>query len=414
MKSILAALVLTFVGISPVNADWLQWRGPNRDGSIPAEGSPWPESLKEDRLVRSWRVDLDTGYPGPIVSGSRVFTAETRNRKEEVVRAFDRKSGKQLWETSWPGAMSVPFFAAANGSWIRSTPACDGESLYVAGMRDVLVCLDAASGKERWRFDFVKEMKSPLPPFGFVCSPLLDERHVYVQAGSCFAKLEKATGKVVWTTLKTETGGLTGSAYDSAFSSPIFAEIAGKKQVLVQTRSTLAGVDPESGKVLWEQKVPAFRNMNILTPTVSGDAVFTSTYGGKSFLYEVESLGKKNVKTSWTNRQEGYMSSPVVIDGHLYLHLRSRLFTCIDLKDGATKWTTSRRFGQYWSMIARGNRILALDEQGMLFLIRATPEKFDLLDERKISDQPTWGHLAISGDELFVRELRGLAAFRWK
>jgi len=30
-------------------------------------------------------------------------------------------------------------------------PAYDGDSLYVAGMRDVLVCLDAKTGKQRWR-----------------------------------------------------------------------------------------------------------------------------------------------------------------------------------------------------------------------------------------------------------------------
>ncbi|WP_231756663.1 tryptophan-rich sensory protein [Lignipirellula cremea] len=29
--------------------------------------------------------------------------------------------------------MSVPFFAASNGSWIRATPDFDGESLFVAG-----------------------------------------------------------------------------------------------------------------------------------------------------------------------------------------------------------------------------------------------------------------------------------------
>ena len=30
-----------------------------------------------------------------------------------------------------------------------------------------------------------------------------------------------------------------------------------------------------------------------------------------------------------------------------------------------------------------------------------------------MSDQETWGHLAISGDELFVRELEAISAYRW-
>ena len=59
--------------------------------------------------------------------------------KDEVVTAFDRQTGEQVWQVRWPGAMKVPFFAASNGSWIRATPAFDGERLYVAGMRDVLI-----------------------------------------------------------------------------------------------------------------------------------------------------------------------------------------------------------------------------------------------------------------------------------
>ena len=60
--------------------------------------------------------------------------------------AIDRATGQEVWRASWPGAMSVPFFAAANGSWIRATPALHDGRLYVAGMKDVLVCLEAATG----------------------------------------------------------------------------------------------------------------------------------------------------------------------------------------------------------------------------------------------------------------------------
>lgn len=57
--------------------------------------------------------------------------------------------------------MTVAFFAASNGSWVGSTHAFDGEILFVAGMRDVLVSLNATTGKEQWRVDFVRECKAP-------------------------------------------------------------------------------------------------------------------------------------------------------------------------------------------------------------------------------------------------------------
>jgi len=37
-----------------------------------------------------------------------------------------------------------------------------------------------------------------------------------------------------------------------------------------------------------------------------------------------------------------------------------------------------------------------------------------LLDSRHISDATTWAHLAVSGDEVFVRALDALIAYRWK
>ena len=145
---------LGFVALSQsVLADWPQWRGPERDSSV--EGTDWPASL--DSMERSWRVPLDRGYPGPIVSATRVFVAETRDGDTEVVRSLDRETGAELWGVSWPGKGSVPFFARRNGAWIRSTPAFDGSSLYVGGMREVLVSLDAETGRENWRVDFPQQ-----------------------------------------------------------------------------------------------------------------------------------------------------------------------------------------------------------------------------------------------------------------
>jgi len=391
----------------PVSGHWTQWRGNSRDGLV-SQAAEWPDRLSGEALKPAWRVPLGPSYSGPIVSGSLVFTTETKDKKLELVRAIDRRSGELRWERSWEGAMSVPFFAKANGDWIRSTPACDGESLYVAGMRDVLVCLNAETGDIRWQVDFVKELSTPVPEFGFVCSPLVDGEHVYVQAGAAFCKLDKRTGKILWRTLE-DGGGMFGSA----FSSPVFAEMAGRRQLLVQTREKLAGVDPDNGNVLWSQVIPAFRGMNILTPTVSGDSVFTSAYQGNSFLFQISGPDGKQVATeSWTNRSRAYMSSPVVVNGHVYLHLQNQRFTCIDLASGETRWTTGP-FGKYWSLVVNGDRILALDERGELLLIRANPEKFELIDRIKISDQPTWAHLAVCGNELFVRELNAIVAYRW-
>jgi len=387
---------------------WPQWRGPQRTGEI--EAVPWPKSLTEPVLQRMWRQEIGHGYSGPIVSEQRVFTVETLDKKKEIVRAFDRASGEQIWETSWEGAMKVPFFAARNGSWVRSTPAYDGEHLYVAGMRDVLVCLRAQDGTVKWRVDFMKAFETPLPDFGFVCSPLVIDDAIYVQAGGGLVKLDKETGEVHWRSLD-DGGGM----YGSAFSSPLLASPAGVTQLLVQTRNALTGVNPEDGSVLWQQPVKAFRGMNILTPVVLGDSIFTSSYGGASKLYDLKRSGSEfEVSERWSERKsQGYMSTPVVIEGHIYLHRRDKGFSCLDPQTKKVLWTAKSKFGSYWSLIANNNRILALDQKGELLLIDANPKAFTLLDRRKIAKRDTWAHVAVAGDQVFVRELQAIAAYRW-
>ena len=150
----LIALAASLLGVPELSlaADptpWPQWRGPSRDGQV--QGETWPDRLDKAALEKLWRVPLDPSYSGPIVSGDLVFTTETKNKESEVAVALDRKTGKERWRTEWKGAMTVPFFAASNGSWIRATPAYDSGCLYVAGMRDELE-IGRASCRERvWR-----------------------------------------------------------------------------------------------------------------------------------------------------------------------------------------------------------------------------------------------------------------------
>ncbi len=229
-----------------------------------------------------------------------------------------------------------------------------------------------------------------------------------MQTAGGLVKLECATGKIVWRSLK-EEGGMMGGA----FSSPIIAEVAGVRQMLVQTRARLAGVDLETGVELWGVDIPSFRGMNILTPTVLGDRVFTSSYGGGSFLYEIVRAGDGyEVKKVWNTKTEAYMSSPVVINDMIYVHLRNQRFVCINPANGEAVWTT-KPFGKYWSMVVNGDRMLVLDERGDLMLIKADSAEYQQLDVRHVSDTESWAHLAVAGEQVFVRHLDGLTVYRW-
>lgn len=385
---------------------WPGWRGPSRTAYVPARR--WPERLDSSHLKQLWDAPLEKSYSGPIVVGDQVFSTESRSKDQEGVIAFDRSNGQQRWATNWSGSMSVPFFAASNGSWIRSTPVTDGTKIFVGGMCDYLVCLDVATGDKKYSVDFKERFGSPLPSFGQVCSPILDEGRLYIQSGGGLVCLDARTGETVWRSLAEK------DAMMSAFSSPIIASLHGIRQIIVQTRNELCGVELETGKSLWQKKVESFRGMNILTPTVWNDSVFTSSYGGKSLMFDFEpnASGSWKVVERWTSKAEAYMSSPVVIGEFLYLHLRNQRLACLNLATGEEQWR-SRPFGKYWSMLTNGKQILALDEQGKLLLVNANPEAFELIDERVVSQNECWAHLAMVDQQIFVRHLLGLSVFQW-
>ncbi len=404
---LIGAVALWSVSAASAADIWPQWRGPGRDGQF--KGAHWPESL--DGLKQRWRVEIGPGYSGPVTSADKVFTVETKDKETEIVRAFERTAGEEIWAVNWAGSMKVPWYARANGSWTRSTPALDDGMLYVGGMLDVLVCLDAATGREVWRADLARRHGRPIPQFGFVCSPLVDGDHLYVQAADGLLKLDKATGKTLWRVFVEAEKDKSGSAY----SSPIVAELQGRRQVVAQSRETLAGFNPDDGAQLWGMPIRSSHDQNILTPAVYRGGVLMSSYGGRSQLLRIMKRGDAfEAEMAWDNKLQGYMSSPVIVDGHAYLHLRNNRFACMDLKNGDIAWTTKEKFTDYASLVANGGKILMLDSKGTLHLIAADPKAFKRLSERRLSEQETWAHLAVGEEGVFVRELNAITSFTWK
>jgi outer membrane protein assembly factor BamB len=386
---------------------WPQWRGPSRNGMV--TGTPWPDSLQDANLTQEWRFELGPSYAGAVVSLDKVFVTETREEKYEGVRAFDRQTGQEVWHAEWESAMKVAELGASMGSWIKATPAYDGASLIVAGMRDVLVSLDTETGRQRWQADFHTRYGTPIPEFGFICSPLVVEDGIYVQAADSFIRVDKKTGESVWRCLVRRDVG------QGSYSSPDYAVIHGRPQLLVANIPAIAGVDPATGKLLWKRILDSYEQGCILTPIPFQSGIITSTRASQTGYYPLLlANGRFTIDVEWKNKSTIYMSAPIVIGTHLYAHLKNRHIACIDLENGRQKWVSKRRFGKYCSMIHRKNRILALTNEGELVLIHARPDQFDLVDSRVVSTEETWGHLAMAGKQIFIREHHAIAAYRWE
>ncbi len=380
---------------------WNQWRGPDRDGVWPRE---LPKSLSDLEVL--WDKPLQPSYSGPVTDGKLVYTTETVDESFERMTAFDLNTGDVTWTVKWDGAITVPPYAMANGSWIKSTPALAEDSLVVLGMRDEAVCLEPATGEIRWQADLAERFDARRPPFGGVCSPLIDDGAVYVMAGGATVKLSLADGSTIWKTLADE------GEDDDALSSPVIETIAGERQLVVQTRTRLCGVDLKNGSLLWSQRIEAYRNMNVLTPTVFGNRVFTSAQRGRAQCLEVTHEDDAwSCQEVWNQKTQAYMSSPVVDGETIFMHSSSERLTALDALTGEILWT-GKPMGKYQSLIRNDQIILVLNCEGELIAVEPNREKLTILDKRKVAED-SWAYLGVFDGGLLVRDLKALKVYRY-
>jgi outer membrane protein assembly factor BamB len=383
------------------DATWSQWRGPSRDGVWPGE---LPSSLSTLEVV--WEKLLQPSYSGPVTDGKLVYTTETVDKSFERMTAYDIKTGDSAWSVQWDGAITVPPYAMANGSWIKSTPALAEDSLVVLGMRDEVVCLDPATGEIRWKADLAERFNARRPPFGGVCSPLIDDGAVYVMAGGATVKLSLVDGSTTWKTLADEGDD------DDALSSPIIGMIEGKRQLVVQTRTQLCGVDLADGSLLWSTRIEAYRNMNILTPTVIGNRVFTAARRGRSQCFQVaREDGGWSCKEIWNQKTQAYMSSPIVDGETIFMHASSERLQALDAATGEILWT-GRPMGKYQSLVRNDKILLVLNNEGELLAVEPNREELTIVDKRKVADD-SWAYLGVLDGGLIVRDLNALKVYRY-
>jgi outer membrane protein assembly factor BamB len=48
------------------------------------------------------------------------------------------------------------------------------------------------------------------------------------------------------------------------------------------------------------------------------------------------------------------------------------------------------------------------------YFIEADPKELKILDTREIAESESWAHLAISGDQIFIRDLKNLSVYQFQ
>ena len=176
--TMLGAMLAAALGTAqtPPAAEWSQWRGANRDGISTETGllKDWPAGGPP----LAWQTTgAGAGFSSFSTSGGRLYTIGARDDVEYVM-AFDRASGRKLWET--PNGRR---FRNEQGDGPRSTPTTDGGVIYAFGGSGELSSIDAATGRKIWSVNAVQQLGGVTPYWGYSESPLIVGDRIVLGAG---------------------------------------------------------------------------------------------------------------------------------------------------------------------------------------------------------------------------------------
>ena len=390
MKKIALSLVLA---ASALAADWPHYRGPNMDGSTAEKATPW----SEDGPKELWRVQVGTGCASMTVVGNRLFTAGYRDGKE-VVQCLDIATGKELWSHGWAAKLGDYLFEGGP----RATPTIDGELLYMVGADGHVACLATATGKPVWTKHLVKDFGGKHMDWGFCASPTIDGERVLIDCGGPGAStiaLDKKTGATIWKAGDDEPG----------YGSVVLGAVDGKKTAVTFKAGAIVGNAAADGAPLWRFEWETPYKINAVTPLIVGDLiVFSSAYNHGAAALRVKD-GKPE-RVWFTKDLYAQFNSPVQFKGALFgidgeVGKRSAL-VCLDVQTGDEKWRA--RNVKNGSLILAGDRLLILTEVGELVLADASAAAFkELAPRKKILPGRCWVQPVLVNGVLFCRNNLG-------
>ena len=389
-------------------AQWPQWRGPNRDGVVPAGSAPssWPA-----KPTMKWKQPVGEGYASPVGSGGRVFVHGRRD-PEEIVSAFDLATGKPLWNQRYAATFSKNQYAAQMAKGPFSTPLVHDGRVFTLGTTAILSAFDAATGELKWRKDWSKEISTAKLFTGTAMSPIVEGGLLVVHVGDdssgAFRAFDPASGAERWS--------LPG--HGPGYASPIVTTIGGVRHLVTMTDKAVVGLDPSQGRLLWRVPFPDEWNENIVTPVVAGDVLVVSGTRKGTFGYRIEKSGDTwAARELWHNTDlPMYMSSPVA-DGSFVYGLASKRkgqIFCMDARTGTAKWATEGRAAPNAGLVSAGPNLVVLTSEGELIVARRTPEKFDELRRYTMASSQTWAHPVLLGQEIAIRDAASIAVWSLK
>ena len=415
--------------------DWPQWRGASRDGKAAGFTAPktWPKELPE-----KWKTTVGEGVATPALVGDKLYVF-ARQDGNEITRCLDAATGREVWQDKYESLGATA--PAQNFSGPRSSPTVVDGKVVTLGVRGMISCLDAATGKPLWRKDEFKAY----PRFFPSSSPV-------VVNGLCIAQLGgQDNGALVAYDLATGEQKWKWAGDTPGYASPMLMKVGGAQLIIAETERRLVAVNAADGKLAWETPYAVQgRGYNASTPIVNGETLIFcgSGRGTRAVKFEKTAEGFSG-KELWSNTDKSVQfNTPVVKDGLLYGLSAGNEFFCLNVTDGKIAWTAPLGKGEeaqpgpspggttaaagggtggggpgggpggrgsgrgmggmggggYGSIVDAGSVLLALTPAAELVAFEPGDKAYTEVARIKVADGQTYAYPVVSGSRIFVKD----------
>jgi outer membrane protein assembly factor BamB len=420
IKWLLSASLVLSGAVVAKGDDWPQWRGPQGDGISREKGLAvkWPD----DGPPKVWSKEVGRGHSSPVVVEGKLYLfSRDEQKNQEVLAAYDANTGNALWEQRYVGGYNKQTDATWHGT--RATPVVEAGKIYTYGGTGDLVCRDAANGQELWHTNVLKETKAKELEWGEASSPLIVGDTIYIQGGigegvPVAIAVNKSSGKITWQS--DAKGSATGknsmpNGTGGGYAAPILASVGGAKQLIVLGGTAVYGMDPATGKAIWQEEWITSYDVNATTPIYQEPNLFISTgYGKGCMMLEVSATGAKKL---WESKALVSKFPQVILDrGYLYgvSDEAGGILKCVKWPENKVAWEVKGagdRMGSGGSIVRFGDDyLITLSERGRLTLAKATGQGYAKISQVKEITHGTnvWATPTIANGKLYIKGVEEL------